>query len=154
MNVSTVFAIQTEGQDSMDRWVTTFRIEYSQNCATFSRVLDVGGNNRVRLFWICFDILQSLTYWYKLNICLKKHAGNNVERVVFKDKHLYHFFTYVIGIWAQFSRCFVYMAACVLFRNVFLFTHFIFHFSLLHFMCTVLDQPTYNKLTLVKVEVA
>ena len=48
MNVSTVFAIQTQGRYDSDRWVTTYRVEYSQDCSTFNNLLDVDGNNQVQ----------------------------------------------------------------------------------------------------------
>ena len=57
MNLSTVFAIQTQGGANIDRWVSTFRIEYSQDCANFSRVLDLAGNTQVRLCVILFLLL-------------------------------------------------------------------------------------------------
>jgi len=47
MNVSAVFAIQTQGRDSLNRWVNTYRVEYSQDCVTFDSLLDVLGNNKV-----------------------------------------------------------------------------------------------------------
>jgi len=58
MNLSTVFAIQTQGGANMDRWVSTFRIEYSQDCANFSRVFDLVGNTQVRTFFIKFCFLH------------------------------------------------------------------------------------------------
>ena len=48
MNVSTVFAIQTQGRADYDRWVNTYRVQYSQDCTTFNNLLDVDGNNQVR----------------------------------------------------------------------------------------------------------
>ena len=48
LNVSAVVAIQTQGRANDNRWVVTYRVEYSQDCATFNRVLDADGNNRVR----------------------------------------------------------------------------------------------------------
>jgi len=48
MNISAVVAIQTQGRANDDRWVVTYRVEYSQDCTTFYRVLDADGNNRVR----------------------------------------------------------------------------------------------------------
>lgn len=48
INVSTVFAIQSQGGGNMDRWINTFRLEYSQDCANFSSVSDVSGNTQVR----------------------------------------------------------------------------------------------------------
>ena len=47
MNVSTVVAIQTQGQHHLERWVWTYRVEYSRDCVNFKRVLDVDGNNKV-----------------------------------------------------------------------------------------------------------
>jgi len=49
MNISAVVAIQTQGRANDDRWVVTYRVEYSQDCATFYRVLDADGNDRVRI---------------------------------------------------------------------------------------------------------
>ena len=48
-----MFAIQTQGGGNRDRWVNTFLLEYSQDCANFSRILDVSGNTKVRGFLIC-----------------------------------------------------------------------------------------------------
>jgi len=50
MIVSSVLAIQTQGQADMGRWVKTFRLEYNQDCVTFNSVLDIDGNDQVRMF--------------------------------------------------------------------------------------------------------
>jgi len=47
MNVSAVFAIQTEGRADMEQWVTSYRVEFSQDCNTFNYLTDVHGNNKV-----------------------------------------------------------------------------------------------------------
>jgi len=47
VNVSAVFAIQTQGRAKLVRWVRTFRVEYSQDCITFNSLLDVLGNTKV-----------------------------------------------------------------------------------------------------------
>ena len=48
LNVSAVFAIQTQGRTDMDQWVTTYRIEHSLDCVIFNNLLDVNGNNKVK----------------------------------------------------------------------------------------------------------
>jgi len=55
MSVSVVAAIQTQGRysTSINRWVFTYRVEYSQDCVTFTRLLDGNGNDQVRSFLIC-----------------------------------------------------------------------------------------------------
>ena len=58
MNLSTVLAIRTQGETNIDRWVSTFRIEYSQDCANFSRVFDVAGNTQVH-----YNFLSSFTFY-------------------------------------------------------------------------------------------
>ena len=51
MNVSTVFAIQTQGRgDGSESWVKTYYVEYSQDCNTFTSQLDVDGTTQVRNF--------------------------------------------------------------------------------------------------------
>jgi len=47
MNVSAGFAIQTQGRPLLDRWVKTYRIEYSQDCATFNSLLNADGTHQV-----------------------------------------------------------------------------------------------------------
>ena len=51
-------AIQTQGRDSTDAWVTSFRLQYSPDCATFNDLLGVNGNNQVRNFYllICYAV--------------------------------------------------------------------------------------------------
>jgi len=56
MNVSTVFAIQTQGRAGWDQWVSTYRVEYSQDCSTFNNLLDVDGNNQVRTIFIVLKV--------------------------------------------------------------------------------------------------
>jgi len=50
MNVSAVFAIQTQGRNAtFERWAFTYRVEYSEDCNTFNKVLDVAtGLDQVR----------------------------------------------------------------------------------------------------------
>jgi len=43
-----MFAIQTIGRASTSQRVESFRLEYSQDCATFNRLMDANGNNHVR----------------------------------------------------------------------------------------------------------
>jgi len=54
MSVSVVAAVQTQGRysTSINRWVFTYRVEYSQDCVTFTRLLDGNGNDQVRSFLI------------------------------------------------------------------------------------------------------
>jgi len=54
MNVSRVVEIQTQGRFDYDHWVMSFRIEYSQDCATFYNLLDINNDNIVRSF--LFDL--------------------------------------------------------------------------------------------------
>jgi len=56
MDVSTVLAIQTRGRDhsSYPRWVTSYRVKYSLDCATFTSLLDTNGINQVRSFQSLF----------------------------------------------------------------------------------------------------
>jgi len=62
MNVSTVFAIQTQGRgDSSEFWVTTYRVQYSQDCTTFINVLDVDGNNQVQRILTVFKLISSVS---------------------------------------------------------------------------------------------
>jgi len=50
MSVSRVIAIQTQGRAEFSQWVTSFRLEYSQDCILFNYILDVNGYNEVRSF--------------------------------------------------------------------------------------------------------
>ena len=70
MSVSTVVAIQTQGRYStaVDRWVYTYRVEYSQDCATFNKLLDANGNNQVRRFLIFLKVLLP-SYQTKCQAC-------------------------------------------------------------------------------------
>ena len=62
MNVSTVFAIQTQGRDAVwERWVYTYRIEYSQDCNTFINVLDGNGNSQVRSILTVLKLISSVS---------------------------------------------------------------------------------------------
>ena len=45
--MSTVVAVQTRGREYYGYWVTLFRLELSQDCVTFSPLLDVSGSNLV-----------------------------------------------------------------------------------------------------------
>lgn len=73
MNVSSVLAIQTQGGANMDRWVKTFRIEYSQDCVTFNKVLDIDGNDLVRILMFVFTCTLR---------CLRAHI---LSYLLFKD---------------------------------------------------------------------
>lgn len=48
MYVSKVIAVQTQGRGDMDQWIESFRLEYSQDCATFNSLLNGNGYNHVR----------------------------------------------------------------------------------------------------------
>ena len=48
MSASLVVGIQTQGRADIDHWVKTFRIEYSQDCVQFTKLLDVTGTDMVR----------------------------------------------------------------------------------------------------------
>jgi len=55
MNVRTVTAIQTQGRNvSAERWVKTYRAEYSLDCSTFVSLLDLDGSNRVHSLMTVF----------------------------------------------------------------------------------------------------
>jgi len=56
MNMSTVVAMQTQGRANLDRWVYTYRLEYSQDCVTFNRLLSVDGNNQVHVLQVLFKL--------------------------------------------------------------------------------------------------
>ena len=51
--MSTVVAVQTRGCESMSFWTTQYRLELSQDCVTFSPVLDCAGMNVVNYY--CFS---------------------------------------------------------------------------------------------------
>ena len=65
MHVSTVVAIQTQGraQILVDRWVWTYRVEYSRDCVKFNSVLDVNGNNKVPRCHVLYDVLNVAPYY-------------------------------------------------------------------------------------------
>ena len=44
--LSTAIRIATRGND---QWVTLYRLAYSEDCVTFSNLLDVAGNNAVTI---------------------------------------------------------------------------------------------------------
>jgi len=63
MNVSTVFAILTQGRgDGSESWVKTYSVEYSQDCNTFTSQLDVDGNKQVPdvLAFLCINLQHAL----------------------------------------------------------------------------------------------
>jgi len=47
MGISTVTAVQTQGNSPWADWVATFRLKYSLDCGTFQPVLDNTGNEKV-----------------------------------------------------------------------------------------------------------
>jgi len=47
MNVSSVVDIQTQGRADKDEWVTSYRLEYSEDCVHFIRAVYTQGNNKV-----------------------------------------------------------------------------------------------------------
>jgi len=60
MDVSSVFAVQTQGRGDFQQWVVTFRLEHSLDCVTFSSLLDVDGSNQVYYvckWYTCFALL-------------------------------------------------------------------------------------------------
>jgi len=78
MGASTVVAIQTQGRANMDRMVWTYRMEYSPDCATFIRVLDVSGNNRVWTSDLLFRQNQNLTYHSPFSLSSISKSGKSV----------------------------------------------------------------------------
>ena len=59
MNMSVVSAVQTQGRPgfSWAQWVSTYRLEYSQDCVNFNSVLNVDGSNQVGTWMFC-DLLS------------------------------------------------------------------------------------------------
>ena len=49
-SMSVIVAVQTRGLQSNAHWTTQFRLELSQDCVTFSPLLDVAGFNVVTYF--------------------------------------------------------------------------------------------------------
>ena len=47
MNLSTVFAVQTQGRGDVDQRTNSFRFEYSNDCVTFNSLINVNGDNHV-----------------------------------------------------------------------------------------------------------
>jgi len=60
VHVSTVLAIQTKGRAGSGQWVESFRLEYSQDSATFNSIMDANGNNHVRNILVSLHINQLL----------------------------------------------------------------------------------------------
>ena len=48
MGISTVTAVQTQGQAPYADWVTTFRLQYSLDCVMFTSVLLTNGTEAAR----------------------------------------------------------------------------------------------------------
>jgi len=77
MNVSRLVVMQIQGWYHMDHWVLSYRLEYSQDCATFNNVLDVNGFNMVKhvsnlfMYNCCFrwKTWQYFLVLKRLNIC-------------------------------------------------------------------------------------
>ena len=71
MHVSAVFAIQTQGRgiDQYLRWAYTYRVEYSEDCNTFNKVLNVAtGLNQVRSFADRFCVYRYLHQVIKIKL--------------------------------------------------------------------------------------
>ena len=51
MNLSRVIEVQTQGRYNYDDWVLSFRLEYSQDCASFDHIMDINGCNKVTTVW-------------------------------------------------------------------------------------------------------
>jgi len=47
MDISTVTAVQIQGQAPHTDWVATFRLQYSLDCVAFTPVIDTDGNEKV-----------------------------------------------------------------------------------------------------------
>lgn len=72
-----MLAIQTKGRGDYNQWVEAYRLEYSQDCATFYSLLNVDGNNQVRRF-NCLGISQSSTFKLYTSI-IKKYWTHTVN---------------------------------------------------------------------------
>jgi len=66
-----MFAIQTQGRDdTWERWAYTYRVEYSEDCNTFNKVLDPAtGLHQVRGFADRLIVLASIVE-IKSQMCL------------------------------------------------------------------------------------
>jgi len=62
MSMSVVSAVQTQGRSGLTwiQWVSTYRLEFSQDCINFHSVLNVHGSNQVGSwkFCYCLSLLQ------------------------------------------------------------------------------------------------
>ena len=80
MSVSRVVEVQTQGRSDFDQWVLSYRMEYSEDCASFNYILDINGNNEVRSFLLqsantipFISVLENRTLSFK---CLPTSYSN------------------------------------------------------------------------------
>jgi len=109
MNVSSVFAIQTQGRyhnGTLDRWPQTYRVAYSQDCSTFTNLLDVNGNNQVPSLLIVLQrviSIESLTF-YILTIVLSPADGRRLLKSACLSVCLLHLLAVLLRVY---NLCFL-----------------------------------------------
>jgi len=66
MNVSAVTAIHTQGGGGTGavstQWMTTYRLEYSQDCLNFNSILYVNGSNQIGRYMFCLTVSAHPVY--------------------------------------------------------------------------------------------